>query len=418
MCKMIKAIGHKNVRLTHDKTIEFTTDTDLTPKGTCIAGLCAQFDVAALRRLVGEVVSYIKIDEEVFEIKGKINPDFSSGDKVIFRRSDVCDAATLLINCDKLAADMPRTMVDKLTNGADIEVTFDMQGSQVPVQRQSAPYTNGGLYLVGVPIGNDKDLTPQAKELLETADVIAAEDTRRAKALFQRLGLDTMQAKLIAHHEHNERASSNGIKEFLAKGQKVVLISDAGMPGISDPGYVLATEVIPEDVPVVPVSGPNAALLALVASGLPTDQFSFIGFLPRAKGAKTAKLKEIEQRQDTLIFYEAPHRILETLETIQETLGDRQACLARELTKVHEEFLRGSLSAIYQALSQRDKILGEIALVVEGAEELNVAEEALDDEIKALLAEGKRAKEVRDLLAEKYDLPKKEIYAKVLEFKE
>lgn len=415
---MIKAQGHENVRLTHDKTIEFTKDTDLTPKGTCIAGLFAEYKLADLRKLVGKVKATIEVAGDAFVIEGQVNPDFSSEDKVIFRRSDVCDAATLLINCDKLAADMPRAMVENLSAGEELRVSFESLSREIDVQRQSAPYVNGGLYLVGVPIGNDADLSPNAKHHLETADVIAAEDTRRAKALFQRLGLDTMQAKLIAHHEHNERASSAGLKEFLNKGQKVVLISDAGMPGISDPGYVAATEVLPDDVPVIPVSGPNAALLALVASGLPTDQFSFVGFLPRAKGAKLAKLKEVADRQDTLIFYEAPHRILETLEAIEEGLGNRKACLARELTKVHEEFLRGDVHSIYQTLKDREKILGEMALVVEGAELEDVTAAALEDEIKALLDEGKRAKEVRDLLAEKYDIPKKEIYDKVLEMKD
>ncbi|OGP84325.1 MAG: 16S rRNA (cytidine(1402)-2'-O)-methyltransferase [Deltaproteobacteria bacterium RBG_16_54_11] len=220
----------------------------------------------------------------------------------------------------------------------------------------------GKLYLVSTPIGNLHDITLRAIKVLRTVDLIAAEDTRRARQLLARY---RVKAPLTSFFEHNEPAKKEALIKRLVKGQAIALISDAGTPGVSDPGFRLIRQAIEEGIEVIPIPGPSAHVAALVVSGLPTDSFHFFGFLPPKGSKRKKRLEEIKELRGTIILYEAPHRLLRTLHDIQDCCGDRQICVARELTKTYEEVIRGKITGVLEGL-QGKKIRGEITLVVAG----------------------------------------------------
>lgn len=233
--------------------------------------------------------------------------------------------------------------------------------------RSAAP----ALYLVGTPIGNLEDITLRALRVLKEADVIACEDTRQTQKLLNHYAIQT---RTTSYHEHNEIARSAELVKDMQEGASVALITDAGMPGISDPGYRLITLAIRNQIPVVPVPGPSAFLAALVASGLPTDSFCFRGFLPAKRGERRAVLETVRNAPRTQVFYEAPHRIVEALADAVEILGEtRIVVVAREMTKLHEELLRGSTAQIFSILQSREVVKGEITLLIGKAEEGHVA---------------------------------------------
>jgi 16S rRNA (cytidine1402-2'-O)-methyltransferase len=226
-----------------------------------------------------------------------------------------------------------------------------------------------GLYLVATPIGNLGDITLRALDVLRQADRIACEDTRQTQKLLNHFEIST---PTVSCHQHNERSRTEEFIDALKAGGRIALVSDAGMPGISDPGAWLAAEAIASGVPVIPIPGANAALSALIASGLPTAEFHFIGFLPEKAGARRTRLEELAAETTkgasprTLIFYEAPHRILETLGDLEAVWGpELRIVVARELTKIHEEFLRSTVAEARRDLAARDRIRGEIVLLVE-----------------------------------------------------
>jgi len=244
--------------------------------------------------------------------------------------------------------------------------------------------SRGKLFVVATPIGNLDDLTPRARQVLASADVIAAEDTRHTRGLLSRIGVE---ARLIAYHEHNERERVAELLERLASGANVALVSDAGTPLISDPGWRLVRAAREQGVDVVPVPGPSAAIAALCASGLPTDRFVFEGFLPRAEGARASRLRELNSERRTLVFYESVHRLADTLAALVEHFGaDREAVLARELTKVHEQFRSGTLADLAASLGADVPLLGEFVIVVAG----NPSDASPDEA---------RAREIYDTLA-------------------
>jgi 16S rRNA (cytidine1402-2'-O)-methyltransferase len=227
------------------------------------------------------------------------------------------------------------------------------------------------LYLVGTPIGNLEDITLRAVRLLKEVDVIACEDTRQTQKLLNHYAITT---RTTSYHEHNEMTKSTELVKEMQEGASVALVTDAGMPGISDPGYRLITLAIRHRVPVVPVPGASAFLSALVASGLPTDSFRFSGFLPAKRGDRRAALEAVKSSPRTQVFYEAPHRIVEALTDVVEVLGEgRHVVVAREVTKLHEEFLRGRAGEVLQNLKAREAVKGEITLLIGKAEKGDAA---------------------------------------------
>ena len=222
----------------------------------------------------------------------------------------------------------------------------------------------GTLYIVATPIGNLEDISQRALRTLREVDVVACEDTRRTRVLLNHFGIKT---KTVSYHEHNERVRAEQLCEEMLSGRNVALVSDAGTPLISDPGFRIVQAAAKRDIPVVPIPGATALVAALVASGLPSDQFFFAGFLPARANARRARLEELCTISATLVFYEAPHRIAATLKTAFEVLGNRRAVVARELTKLHEEIARDSLSELARRFSGDKTARGEIVLVISGA---------------------------------------------------
>jgi 16S rRNA (cytidine1402-2'-O)-methyltransferase len=220
-----------------------------------------------------------------------------------------------------------------------------------------------GLYLVGTPIGNLEDMTLRALRVLELADAIACEDTRETQKLLHHFGIKT---PMVSYHAHNEMERSASLIAELKQGKRIAIVTDAGMPGISDPGVLLAQAAIAAGIRVTPIPGANAAISALVASGISTERFSFMGFLPSKAGERRSALEAMAGQAAILVFYEAPHRIIETLGDIEAVWGAScRVAVARELTKLHEEFLRGTVSEVRVELAGRERVRGEITLVVE-----------------------------------------------------
>jgi 16S rRNA (cytidine1402-2'-O)-methyltransferase len=233
--------------------------------------------------------------------------------------------------------------------------------------KRIAAITGPALYLVATPIGNLEDITFRALRLLKEVDVIACEDRRQTQKLLNHYAIAT---RTTSYHEHNEMTRSAELVKEIQEGASVALVTDAGMPGISDPGYRLITLAIRNHIPVVPVPGAAAFLTALVASGLPTDSFRFSGFLPAKRGERRAALEAVKNFSQTQVFYEAPHRIVEALTDVVELLGEtRNVVVAREVTKLHEEFLRGRAGEVLENLKGREAVKGEITLLIGKAEE-------------------------------------------------
>ncbi len=265
----------------------------------------------------------------------------------------------------------------------------------------------GTLYIVATPIGNLEDITLRAIRTLKEVDIIAAEDTRHTQTLLKHFSINT---PLTSYHEHNERARTGQLVARLERDESVALVSDAGTPGISDPGYRLVLEAIRRGIRVVPIPGPSALIAALSASGLSTAGFNFRGFLPARKRERRSKLQELRLERYSIVVYETPHRLKESLDDIREIFGDRRMVMGREITKLHEEFLRGRISEVIAEVSRRE-IRGEVTLIIEGCSDVDPpSEEALREEIAELVADGLRVKEIAEVLGEKYGYSKRQIY--------
>ncbi|MFB3923844.1 MAG: 16S rRNA (cytidine(1402)-2'-O)-methyltransferase [Terriglobia bacterium] len=268
----------------------------------------------------------------------------------------------------------------------------------------------GKLYLVGTPIGNLEDITFRALRTLKEADLVACEDTRRTAQLLTHYSIQT---PTISYHEHNELTRAPELIIQLEQGSHIALVSDAGMPVISDPGYRLVHLAVRHNIPVIPIPGASAFLAALAAAGLPVDRFRFLGFLPSRKTARRKALEEMKGATKTLVFYEAPHRILETLADIRAILGDLPAVVAREVTKLHEEFVRGSVSEVLSRLKKKS-VKGEMTVLV--APQLGSSPEAVSTSLireavdEAMAAEGLSERAALKAVARKRGISKSEAY--------
>lgn len=274
---------------------------------------------------------------------------------------------------------------------------------------------SGTLFIVATPIGNLDDLTIRISKVIEQAKFVLAEDTRVTIKILNHLGL---KKQMISCHEHNEADRVQALAQAAAEGASIALISDAGTPLISDPGYQIVREAIELGMKVIPIPGPSAFLLALVGSGLPCDKFVFEGFLPDKTSAQKSRLEELRKDPRTLVFYVSPHKLIKNLTVLLETFGDREICLARELTKLHEEFLRGKISTMIEKYSH-EEIRGEFVLVVAGIAADNQSAETTEDEMRAAIrAEFESERSVKDiaaLLAEQFHWKKSDVYRLALD---
>lgn len=283
---------------------------------------------------------------------------------------------------------------------------------------EGAERRTGMLYLVATPIGNLEDMTWRAVRTLREADIIAAEDTRRTMKLLSHFQIS---GRLVSYHEHNKESSGQELMRHMMDGKQVALVSDAGVPAVSDPGYELVRAAIEAGIPVVPVPGANAALSALIVSGLPTDAFLYAGFLPRRRQEAVQQLEQWRRLPCTLVFYEAPHRLERTLELMLEVLGDRRIALTRELTKKHEEIARGRIRECLEWIQNRPP-RGEYCIVVEGCGEEDVAEPdgcwwqglSVHEHVERYEREGHSRKDAMKLAAKDRGVSKRDIYRELV----
>jgi len=270
---------------------------------------------------------------------------------------------------------------------------------------------SGTLFVIAVPIGNPDDLSTRARETLKSVAVVAAEDTRHFATLARHHGIDT---RAISYHDHNEEARTRELIQRLQAGEDVGLVSDAGTPLVSDPGYRLVRAAIDAGITITSLPGASAVTTALAASGLPPHPYKFLGFLPRTAAARRSSLQEVADEPATLVAFEAPRRLTDALRDALAVLGDRPACLARNLTKPHERYQRGRLSELIDALEAEDDVRGESTLVIGGATKREVTAAAAEADARLLLAHDTPARAIQELLITRHGLSKREAYALVL----
>lgn len=281
-------------------------------------------------------------------------------------------------------------------------------------RQKSYQRDEGILYIVPTPIGNLEDMTYRAVRILKEVDLIAAEDTRNTKKLLNYFEIHT---SLTSYHEHNKETSGNHLIQQLRDGKTIALVSDAGMPAISDPGYELVRDAIKNDIPVVSLPGANAALTALTASGIHPQPFYFHGFLSRRKKERDEELEKLKSQEATIILYEAPHRLKETIQVLFSAFGNRNVAICRELTKKYEEFIRGTLSEILEWVNTNE-IRGEFCIIIEGAQETSIKTEGtafwqsmdIIEHVDYYISQGDQSKDAIKKTAKDRGLPKRDIY--------
>ena len=298
-------------------------------------------------------------------------------------------------------------------SGAASPAEEAVEAASQPAVRSAAGQP-GRIVLAATPIGNVGDASPRLVELLTTADIVAAEDTRRLHRLVQNLGV-TVGGRVISYHEHNEAVKTAELLDHVRAGKTIVMVTDAGMPAVSDPGFRLVEGAVAAGLTVTAVPGPSAVLTALALSGLPTDRFCFEGFLPRKAGERASRLSDLDAERRTMVFFEAPHRLEPMLRALRERFGpDRPVAVCRELTKTYEEVIRGSLRELL-LWAETNEVRGEIAVVVGGAPEREPGKP--EDHVAAvngLIAQGIRLKEAVAAVAEDAKVSKRELYSAVL----
>jgi 16S rRNA (cytidine1402-2'-O)-methyltransferase len=345
--------GHPNVAATHGKTLELTRDAEISRRATCVLGVASDHDDRALLALRGRVEVVLECDGERDEFLATVSPFFLGGDSLVFRRGEGLRADTFAFDTTKTAATVDRRLVSRL--GAPegrLTVTISAVASEP---------TPGVLFVVALPIGNDGDIGTRAVKVLEGVDLVLAEDTRKLRALARRIGIDP--ARATSYHDHNESQRVDGVIERLRGGARVALVSDAGTPLCSDPGYVVVSRAVEEGIAVCPVPGPSAVLAVLAASGLPVDRFVFGGFLPRRSSARQQALRELTALGCAVVCYESATRLAETLADIAAVHADWRVCIGREVTKIFEEFRSGSAYDLAHELAT-EQPRGECTIVI------------------------------------------------------
>lgn len=406
--------GHPNIRASHAKAFELTRDPSITTAGTCIIGVEAEYDEAALLSLRGPVRIDLRCGTHMDRAVARLNPKYVAGTPLIFRRMPTPEPRTFCIGADKGSHQLDRTLIAALRQpGAGLEVTI------TPLETKAGAGA-GILYLVGTPIGNLDDLSPRALSVLQSVDLVLCEDTRTTKDLLSMFGV---AARLIAYHDHNERARTPEMVARLRDGARLALVSEAGMPLVSDPGFHLVRVARKAGITITAVPGPDAVTAALVVAGLPPDDFRFMGFPPRKPIALRQVLEGLRSLPYTVVFYESPHRIRKTLAEAAEILPDRPMALCRNLTKFGESVLTGIAAGILAQIGAGTAVNGELVLIVGGAE---LAEDdgadtpdaaALERMLGSLVASGLPTKPLGDALARALGIPRREGFNRVLAMK-
>lgn len=402
--------GHANIVATHDKTIEFTRDEEISRRATCVLGVRSTHDDATLVALRGRVEVALECGDARDQFTATISPFFLGDSSLVLRRGAGLRGRTLAFDASKTAAGIDRALVASLASSErELRVTI----SEVP----SEP-VEGALFVVSLPIGNDGDLGARAIDVLERVDLVLAEDTRRLRSLAQRVGIDV--ARATSYHDHNEDQRVDGVLDRLRNGARVALVSDAGTPLCSDPGYVVVSRAVAEGIPVCPVPGPSAALAVLAASGLPVDRFVFGGFLPRRSSQRRQVVQELTAPGFAVVLYEAAPRLAETLADIAAVCPAWRACIGREVTKTFEEFRYGAAAELAGEIAN-EKVLGECTIVIApptdagaGAPAAIATDEQLDDLLRALLEQGVPASTVAQALRVMPGIGRNQAYERVL----
>jgi 16S rRNA (cytidine1402-2'-O)-methyltransferase len=399
--------GHGGITASHDKTVEFTRDRAVTRRATCVLGVDSDHDDAALLRLRGDVEVVVEAAGYRDAFSASLTPFFLGDDSLVFRRGPALRGRTIAGDATKSAADIDRDLARVLGDPATTAV--------VTITERDRGDRAGALFVVAVPIGNDDDFTPRARAVLEAADVVLAEDTRRFRDLARRTGLG-ISGGITSYRDQNERARADGIVTDLERGARVALVSDAGTPLFSDPGYVVVRAAVDRGIPVSPVPGASSVLAVLSASGLAVDRFTYAGFVARRSAARQNDLRALIERGETFVLHEAPHRVGALLADLAAVSPDAAVCIGREVTKVFEEFERGSSAELAAAFADREP-RGEYTLVVappgertaETSEDPNV-----DALLRALLEQGVTAKTLVLALTQLPGMNRKTAYARVL----
>ncbi|MBF0175431.1 MAG: 16S rRNA (cytidine(1402)-2'-O)-methyltransferase [Magnetococcales bacterium] len=403
--------GHLNIQATHTKTLELTTDLDVTQRGSCIVGVAAQYDADALASLRGPVCITLRCGEQIDTLFAVVSPTFKPGDPLIIRRHPLPQGNTFAHAATKSARDLDRAFIDSLRlPGAN--VVMDVE----PVRLPEATTIQGILYVVSLPIGNSLDLSPRAQATLAGVDRILAEDTRTADALLKSLGI---RKPLISCHDQNEEERAAQMETWLQRGERLALISEAGTPGCADPGYPVVRRAVQLGALVSPVPGPSAILAALAISGLPSDRFLFLGFLPRTRGKRLLLLQEIALASTTTVVFETPHRLLETLDDLLATLPERDMVITCNLTRPNEIVVRGQADTLRQHFRDQDAVRGEFTLVIGKAppRQENATGEEQDRLLTELLRSGCPLKTLSQALAVTQGIPRRQAFERLLALK-
>ncbi len=405
--------GHPHISGSHTKTVELTRDADVTGRATCVLGVRSEHDDRQLARLRGDVVVTLDCAGVRDTFTATMSAFFLGDDALVFRRGPGLRGRTLAYDATKSAADVDRELVHAVGDPtAELHVTIRELGTGD---------RRGALFVVSVPIGNEDDLSPRARRVLEAVDLVLAEDTRRFRDLTRRTGL-RVGARVLSYHDHNEAERTSEVLGQMERGARVALVSDAGTPLCSDPGYVVVDGAVEAGLAVTPVPGPSSLLAVLSASGLAVDRFTYAGFLPRRSSARQAEIRRLVERGDAFVVHEAPRRVGGLLGDLAAVSPQWEVCIGREVTKVFEEFRRGTAGDLAAELSEADEARGEFTIVVappagargETSETDAVADEQLDRLVRALLGQGVTPKTLAKALAELPGTSHKQAYARVL----
>jgi 16S rRNA (cytidine1402-2'-O)-methyltransferase len=408
--------GHPRITGHHTKTIEFTRDAEVTARATCVIGVRSDHDDRELLRLRGDVEVAVKCGGASDTFVSSISPFFIGDDSLVFRRGPELRGRTFGFDATKTAAELDRDLVRAAAH-PDAVVT-------VHVRELGKGERRGALFVVSVPIGNDDDLSPRARRVLEAADVVLAEDTRRFRDLAARTGMN-VSARVVSYHDHNEAERAQFAIEQLGNEARVALVSDAGTPLFSDPGYLVVREAADAGLPVSPVPGPSSLLAVVSASGLPVDRFTYAGFLARRSSARRSEISALAVAGNAFVVHEAPRRVGGLLADLAAVVPDWRLCIGREVTKVFEEFVRGRAAELAGEFAAGDEeARGEFTIVVAPPGPARAADDEPIDAIagedverlvRALLAQGVTAKTVAKALSDLPGISHKQAYARVLE---